>query len=211
MNICYIIGALEDSYKFNKYQGDIIIAADAGYNNLKGKKADFVVGDFDSLGYVPQNENIIKHPVRKDDTDTMLAVKIGLDSGYKNFVIMGGMGGKIDHTIANIQVLAYLNKEGAKGALVKDGVTAVMLSEGEIHFDKSASGRISVFSYSPVCRGVFLSGLEYPLENADLINSFPLGVSNSFTGAPAVVKVKEGTSLIIWEDSLDRCDYMCDN
>ena len=88
MKTCYIFGALDCSVPdFTPQENDLIIAADGGYSTLKklNIKPDLVVGDFDSLGNVPENEHIIKHPVKKDDTDTLLAVKIGLEKGYKNF------------------------------------------------------------------------------------------------------------------------------
>ncbi len=210
MKICYVMGALkDDAYQIKKKQGDIIIAADAGYENLNGQKPDIVVGDFDSLGYVPENENVIQHPVHKDDTDTMLAVKTGLNMGYEKFVILGGLGGKLDHTIANIQTLAYINEHGAAGCLAGTSLSAVLLENGDVSFDESAIGRISVFSYGKDAFGVTLEGLEYPLADARLTDCFPLGVSNAFTGLKSRVSVSNGRLLVIWEGPIDKSDFLC--
>ena len=106
------------------------LALDTRYEDLDLDELDFEldfeidetinaerVGDFDSLGQVPEGENIVRHPVMKDDTDMMLAVKLGLERGYTRFHIYGGMGGRTDHTIANIQTLAYIAGRGASAFL----------------------------------------------------------------------------------------------
>lgn len=107
MATCYIYGAMPCGSTEKLEEGDLLIAADGGYAYLQGQKPDLVVGDFDSLGYVPEGEQIIRHPVQKDDTDMLLAVREGLKRGYRKFVLYGGIGGRLDHTIANLQVLAF--------------------------------------------------------------------------------------------------------
>ena len=203
MGICYIVGAVKTEYKICKKSGDYIIAADKGYTNLGGVKADIVLGDFDSLGYVPEGENVLRFPEYKDDTDTMLAVKTGLGKGYNTFIITGGMGGRLDHTIANIQTLAYLATRGAKGYLIGDRECAAVIKDGSLSFAAGAEGNISVFAVGTEARGITLEGLKYPLDNAILTCDFPLGVSNSFTGLPSKVTVGEGMTLIIWSGGLD--------
>ena len=204
MSICYIVGAVKTEYKICKKSGDYIIAADKGYENLGAEKADLVLGDFDSLGYVPEGENVLRFPEYKDDTDTMLAVKIGLEKGYGKFVITGGMGGRLDHTIANIQTLAYLATHGAKGYLVGDRECAAVIKNSSLSFTAGAEGNISVFAVGTEARGITLEGLKYPLDNATLTCDFPLGVSNSFTGLPSKVTVGQGMALIIWSGGLDN-------
>ena len=87
--VCYIVCALPQNHPFQPESGDLVIAADGGYAQMGGVRADLVVGDFDSLGYVPESENVVRHPVEKDDTDTMLAARIGLDRGYRAFLLLG--------------------------------------------------------------------------------------------------------------------------
>ena len=116
MDICYIFGSMEvTDININIDKSDIVIAADAGLKNLqsKGLSPDYIVGDFDSLGFIPDGMNIIKHPVKKDETDLILAIDIGLKKGYKKFLVYGCLGGRLDHTFASIQTGAYIAENGA--------------------------------------------------------------------------------------------------
>jgi len=198
--ICYIIGAYhgEDAVILPTSR-DFVIAADGGYAALDtlGVKADLVVGDFDSLGYVPEAEEIVQHPVRKDDTDTLLAIRLGLERGYRNFVITGALGGRLDHTFANLQALLFLRDHGARGLLYGDGFAATAVTNGSITIE--GQGTLSVFSFDPTATGVYLQDVSYPLENAELTSSFPIGVSNEFIGKPATIGVEDGTLLVMWQ------------
>ena len=107
---------------------DFVIAADGGlhHTDLLGIRPDMILGDFDSLGYVPKNAAVF--PVEKDDTDAMLAIRKGLAMGYKAFFLYGGMDGpRLDHTLANLQALQFLADRGAAGYLIgKDTVATVV-------------------------------------------------------------------------------------
>ena len=202
MGICYIFGAGEGLPKsFRRKKDDIVIAADAGIKNLEKLriKPDIAVGDFDSLGFVPDCDEIIKHPVMKNDTDMILAVKTGFENGYTKFMLYGGAGGRPDHTFANIQTLTYIVRHGGQGFLDLCGFTAAVITDGELSFSESARGTVSVFALSETARNVDLIGLLYPLKNAVLESGFPLGVSNEFTGKPALIKIGRGTALVIWQ------------
>jgi len=207
MSICYIFASLPFGPLPWIGRGDFVIAADAGYRQLCGVKPDLVVGDFDSLGFVPEHETVVRHPVRKDDTDTLLAVKLGLARGYRQFVILGGIGGRLDHTVANIQTLAYLAAQGAKGCLVGEKESALLLQNGSMRFAPGQTGAISVFAFGASASGVTEEGLDYPLESATLACDYPLGVSNAFTGAPARIAVERGSLLVIWNGRPDKTDY----
>jgi len=198
---CYIFCALPTRFTPNLAEGDLVIAADAGYRQLGGLRADLVVGDFDSLGYVPQGENVLVLPDHKDDTDTHYAVKLGLERGYTRFVLLGGVGGRLDHTLANIQTLAYLTSRGARGCLVGDDVSLAMVQDGSLSFSGEPRGTVSVFAQGGTAFGVTLEGLLYPLEEATVTTDFPIGVSNVFTGKPARVTVARGRLLVVWEGS----------
>lgn len=201
--ICYIVGAMEPGrVVFSPRRPGLVIAADAGLAHLerRGIAPDVIVGDFDSLDYVPHGGNVIRHPVEKDDTDMMLAVKTGLERGCREFVLYGGLGGRLDHTYANLQTLVYLAQQGAAGYLVGGGMAASAVKNGSMRFSAQHRGTISVFCPGETARGVDLTGLYYPLRNADLTSGFPLGVSNQFTGEEAAVSVREGTLLVMWEE-----------
>ena len=197
---CYIAGAGDFYDGCLPAPGDFIIAADGGYRELisRGIVPDLVVGDFDSLGEVPEHPNIIREAAEKDDTDMVLAVNQGLLQGGRVFIINGGLGGRLDHTMANIQVLTHIAQCGARGFLVGQDVTITAVKDGTIGLAPASAGTISVFCAGDTAHGVTLTGLKYPLTDATLTNSVPLGVSNEFTGVPAAVSVRDGTLIVMW-------------
>ena len=149
----------------------------------------------------------------------LYAVKHGLSLGHRTFILYGGMGGRLDHTLANIQTLAYLSAHGAAGYLVGEGKIITAVTDGELFFNRENKGIISVFCSGSEARGVYLKGLKYPLHDAVLTGDMPLGVSNEFTGRPSSVSVEKGTLVVLWSaDSykllLDKritsC-YACEN
>lgn len=201
MAICYVVGAGDcPKLEINKQSGDLIIAADAGYKHLKGAgiTPDMVIGDFDSLGDIPQGENVVRLNPVKDITDMDAAINVGLDKGFSEFCIFGACGGRIEHTLANIQLVASLAQKNIK-AFIFDGNTVITaLCCNSLKFDASCKGYISVFSHTDKCEGVHLKGLKYPLENAVLTNGFPLGVSNEFIGVDSEIIIGQGTAIVVY-------------
>ncbi|MBD5548216.1 MAG: thiamine diphosphokinase [Lachnospiraceae bacterium] len=202
MRICYIIGAGEfGDGIFYPSEEDLVIACDGGYDSCRerGIRTDLVVGDFDSLSYVPDHPRVVRLKPQKDDTDTGWAVSEGLRQGYREFVIYGGTGGRISHTIANIQILTDLALKGAHGILIgKDSWYRVICNE-EICFKAEEKGFISVFCIGEQAEGVFEDGLKYGLHDAVLKKEYPVGVSNEFIGKESRIAVKNGVLLLIWE------------
>ena len=202
-NICYIIGAsVTDGMYIDRRPGDFVIAADGGLSALDRMKvhADLVVGDFDSLGRLPVNENTIRHPREKDDTDTALCLAEGMKLGYRTFVIYGGLGGRLDHTMANIQNCAGAAEHGAVCWIWGEENAVCTFGDGEsLHFEKEKTGIVSVFAIDRAT-GVTLKGLKYPIENACLTSCVPLGVSNEFTGVESSITVDEGTLIVMWNE-----------
>jgi len=180
--------------------GDHVIAADGGLEHTEklGIVPQEILGDFDSLGYVPQNSRVF--PVEKDDTDAMLAVRRGLALGFREFLLYGSLDGpRLDHTVANFQTLQFLADHHARGCLVGTGQLVTVVKNGTLRFPAGCEGTISVFCLGPDARGVTLEGLYYPLEKGRLTAGFPLGVSNHFTGREAAVTVETGSLLVIWD------------
>lgn len=204
--LCYIFGAGERSVcDISLSPEDLVIAADGGFDYLEalGLRADYVLGDFDSVLSYELPSDCIRYPKEKDDTDMMLAVKLGLEKGYTEFVIYGGLGGRLDHTLANIQVLTYLSRHGAEGTLYTSGYAIRVVSDGTISFGKdlpeNTPGNLcSVFSLSDTCSSVTIHGLQYETDNITLTNAFPLGISNEFTGKKAYIHVEKGTIAVLW-------------
>lgn len=200
--ICYIIGAGECSRLLLPLKKeDFVIAVDGGYEYVKDGRVDLAIGDFDSLHYIPEcKEKVVLQP-EKDDTDTLSGIKEGLKRGYRYFYLYGGLGGRVDHSYANVQCLSYLQKHGARGWLIGKKQVITMISGGEkICFPEGADGYISVFSYGEKAEGVTLQNLKYEIADAVLSDNFPIGVSNEFTGQAASVSVKRGRILVIYDN-----------
>lgn len=167
---------------------------------------DYIIGDFDSLPLEMQSllekypqDRIMRLPCEKDDTDMLAAIKFAMKKGISDFVIYGGLGGRLSHTIANVQCLMYLKERGFKGVLIGKDIKAFLLKNEEIIFEKQQEGCLSVFSYSEKAEGVTLKGLRYELEDAQLTAAYPLGVSNEFIGEEAQVSVKNGILLLVMD------------
>ncbi len=203
MKKCFIIASVPfGSMPETPDEGDMVISADAGLINCEkfSLMPDLIVGDFDSLGYVPDGNGVIRLPVEKDDTDTSFAVKYAIENGFRKIIIYGAVGGKPDHTMANIQLLSYCAERDTDCELISDDFYITAVSNGEKTFpSRGKDKRFSVFAVGGDAHGVSLEGVKYKLKNANLKSSFPLGVSNSITEDKAVVKVKEGILLVMAE------------
>ena len=180
--------------------GDFVIACDAGCRTAAqfGVRPDLAVGDFDSLGEpVPGGIPVQKVPAEKDDTDTMLGLRIGLEQGFREFLLVGGFGGRLDHTVANLQALGWLCRQGASGQILSNRNRAWAVRCGTLVLRRLDGWHLSVFAWDGPCRGVTLEGLQYPLRDAELTPSLPIGVSNEFVGEYARITVTDGTLLVI--------------
>ena len=179
---------------------DYILAADGGLRHLQklDLAPDGIIGDFDSLGYVPAGAQVF--PVEKDDTDAMLAAKKGLELGYREFIFYGSLDGpRLDHTISNFQTLQYLADRGATGYLVGRDYIVTVIREESLEFPAEAEGILSLFCLGYDAEGVTLENLHYPLQQGKLTCGFPLGVSNHFIGCSARVRVEKGSLLAMWD------------
>ena len=188
-------------------EGDLQIAADAGLLLCErlGVRPDVVLGDFDSLGKAPKHPNVLQLPVEKDDTDTMFALKLGLEKGYRRFYIYGGLGGKRpDHTIANMQALMFLLSHGARGWLFGENYVWTAIKNSSLRIE--GEGDVAVFCFDGKAEGVSIKGLKYELDDAEISSDFPLGVSNSFASREAEISVKNGTLLIMYDIKVNEID-----
>ena len=201
MSRCVIFGAAAfDALISPIEKDDLVIAADGGVVHCAqiGREPDVILGDFDSLGYIPQGAQVF--PVEKDDTDVMLAVRHGLDAGFREFLIYGGMEGKrLDHTMANFQTLSYLRRQGARGYLIGKDYIVTVISGETARFSADATGILSAFCLGNDATGVTIRGLKYGLENGTLSADFPLGVSNHFAHRNAEITVENGKLLLMWD------------
>ncbi len=201
MSICYIIGAGDLPLLYISDKNSLVIAADGGLERLKNTEPDIIVGDFDSLGYIPVSSKTVVLPVEKDITDMKCSVDIGIQKGCDTFVLYGGTGGRPDHTFANITLLCELSEMGKIGYLVGDGFVTTAITNSCYKLPLKNKGTVSVFAAGDRAKGVTIKGLKYTLSDYTLTFSAPLGVSNSFLGKPSEISVKDGTLIIMWEEN----------
>ena len=180
--------------------GDLCIAADSGYKNAKelGERVDILLGDFDSYtDSLPDGIEILKAPTEKDFTDTQMAVKEALTRGADEIIFIGGLSGRLDHTLSNISILAELWKARVH-AVMTDGRNRVRyLNSSSTLIAKSQFKYVSVIAISEKLKGVSIEGCKYPLKNATITRANQYAVSNELDGNCALISLKKGECLII--------------
>ena len=203
-NICLIItGAPQCHIPASVRNAGYVIACDQGYGHAvaAGITPDLVVGDFDSWpGPVAAGIEVVRVNPVKDDTDTLLAMRIAIDRGYRELVVCGALGGRIDHELANFALCGFAAERGVTCTLVDQHHQIFAFQNGKRRISRGRWTKVSVFAMDRKVRGVSLSGLRYPLENAEMTNIFPVGVSNEFLADQAEISVKEGMLLIVLSD-----------
>ncbi len=201
MNICYIVGAGDFYGKISPADGDLVIAADGGYDTLVkiGITPSLILGDLDSIASLPDGIELIRYPARKDETDMHLAYLEGYRRGYRSFKLYGGVGGRADHTFANYCLLSFIASQGAAAFLYGKGSVAYVIKNNTTRVMGRQGKHISVFAFGGDAKGVSIKGLEYELNGGILTPGLPLGVSNRFTGGEGEISVSDGSLLIISE------------
>ena len=213
MKRCIIFGALPvETIPFAITADDLIIAADNGYAVARslGLTPDLVVGDFDSLGMIPEEDNIITLDVRKDDTDLEHAVCVALERGCDAFLIFGAVGGKLDHTLGNIAVAERIALAGGRSLFIGADSSFTVIHNAALELPAVFSGRLSVLSLSDLSRGVSISGLSFDADAIELPRAVTRGVSNAFIGRPARISVADGTLLVVFDtpDPLSDVNFL---
>ncbi len=181
--------------------GDIKIAADGGYKNALrlGVKVDILLGDFDSIGEHKTNEDveIIKVPAEKDFTDTQLAVETAIERGADEIVIVGGLSGRLDHTMSNISILEDLSTRRVH-AIIADGNNRIrFINSTSTLIAKSGYKYVSILLASDKAKGVSAEGCKYPLKNAKLQRNVQYAISNEIDGNCALISVRKGAIYIV--------------
>lgn len=204
MGKCIIIAPLyagEELETLTPDAGDMLICADGGYDAAvrHGLKPDLVIGDFDSMpfSHVKACESI-RLPVHKDDTDMVVCLEEGRRRGYTHFHIAGCLGGRLDHTISNLQCLYDCALRGEQ-AWMYDGQNRVsVLVPGSYTLPKRPGCKFSLLAYTPEVTGVTLRGTEWELTDATLTNRYPLGVSNEITADQVELSFTAGAVLVLY-------------
>lgn len=205
---CLVIGAAplrhgEDLRRLY-HPGDFVVCADGGLELAQkwGIHPDLAVGDFDSFrGEIPGDLPVVPLNPHKDDTDMLAAVNAGLAHGCRRFLLACGLGGRLDHSYANLCVLHHLHSLGYEAALYGDGEEACLIGEGETRELFCGTGTtVSVFPFACGVCNVSYTGMRYPLDHHDLFSDIavlPMGVSNVAEKMPCSVTVHSGLALVL--------------
>ena len=203
-----------DELGLHMSEADLIIAADSGYNNASrlGVRPGLLLGDLDSIDRKSLAPDELEHiekiivPAIKDDTDTQLAVDTALERGADEIIIIGGLGGRLDHTLSSVFLLEYIADRGID-AVMTDGQSRVrvMKTAGEpvtLLIPKTFDGEngfkyLSIVSLTDECEGVRISGVFYPLDGVTLERRYSYAVSNEITSDSAEITLERGTMLVI--------------
>lgn len=211
---CLIVtgGIIEDYTLLKSYHqaGDFIICADGGARHAgkMGLKPDLLVGDFDTLTenelseFSAMGAEILRFPREKDFTDTHMALLEGLKRGFKKIIILAALGGRVDHALANVMLLALPEARGIDVRIVDEKQELSLIRKKQAFVGKKGD-KLSLLPLSETVKGVNTKGLYYPLVKGSLTMGVPIGISNCFTGEAAEVEVEEGLLLAVrvWEDN----------
>lgn len=199
---CVIIGSSPEDGDFAEIDREqsFVICADGGLDTASrhGITPDLLIGDFDSVqGALPDGVETIRLKTEKDDTDLMAAARVALQRDYRDFILLGAMGGRPDHSFANFCLLKYLADQGCRAVLLGDACRIYVKNAGVTKLNARCGKTVSVFPFgAPYCT-VSYRGLKYPLTEHRLTPDYALGVSNIIIEDEAEITVHNGSALII--------------
>lgn len=204
--VCALVGAGDfNAERFGELHGagafDYVVAVDGGYAALEaiGVVPDMALGDFDSLGFVPKGVRVSRFPARKDKSDMELAFERVRSRRFGTAYVFGALGGRLDHTLANIQVGARFSELGLSVFMVgQSELLAFVTGPDAFEAEARESGTVSVFALSDACEGVFERGMAWDLDDVTLTNRTSQGLSNELTGEPVMIGVESGTIVVFF-------------
>ena len=194
-----------DELGLHMSEADLIIAADSGYNNASrlGVRPGLLLGDLDSIDRKKLAPDELEHiekiivPAIKDDTDTQLAVDTALERGADEIIIIGGLGGRLDHTLSTVFLLEDIKGEGARGGRTGGRNRVRIMESGEELTIKRGYKYLSLVGLTDTCEGVSISGVFYPRKDAVLERKYAFAVSNEITADAAEISLSKGILLVI--------------
>ena len=165
---------------------------------MVGIAPDLIVGDFDSyMGDLPEDVEIHRSIPEKDDTDTLMALRIAIDRGYDEIRLYGGLGARFDHSFANIQTLIFAYEKGCKMTIYDADNILTIRGAGEYKFSRKNDWYFSLFALTEKAEIGELKGVKYPLEAYEMTMGYPIGVSNEITPDKAYLRINSGIVLVI--------------
>jgi thiamine pyrophosphokinase len=181
---------------------DLIIAADGGYHNAKkmGVTPQILLGDLDSIEKterIPEEIEVLQVPAEKDDTDTQLAVQVALEKGATEIVIVGGLDGRLDHTLSNLAILENLYEKQIRAIFTNGQNRARFIRNSGVILLREDFRYFSILAADPVIKGVSVDGCKYPLKKAKLQKTRQYAVSNEIVGNCALIEIKKGGAWVI--------------
>ena len=202
MDRCVIIGGADigNYERIKQYvkQDDFFIYCDSGLKHMEklNAKPNLIVGDFDSHHNPNLPIETIVLPCEKDDTDTVFAVKTAISRGFANFILIGVVGGRLDHTLGNISILLMLNSLGKKAIMIDDFSETTIVSDKTEVTDECKF--FSLLNISGTAKGINIKDAKYNVENAEITCEYPYGISNEpLAGKVATITIKEGRMLLV--------------
>ena len=203
MKRCVIVGGAEiNDYEYIRgclREDDFVVFCDSGLKHLENLqvKASLIVGDFDSHDNLHLDVETIVLPCEKDDTDTVFAVKEALKRGFDDFLLIGVIGARLDHTLGNVSILLMLDEVGKKGKIIDDYSEMEIVSNESVHVEDSFA-YFSLLNITGIAKGITIENAKYPLVNAEITSEYQYGISNEvLPGRLAKVSVNEGCLLIV--------------
>ena len=175
---------------------EYIVAADAGFRHVKNKKIAALIGDMDTLKDVPTGVNVIRYPVEKNATDGELAIDYLHEAGCETLTVYGAFGGKIEHVLGNLNLLAYADSLGIS-AKIDDGKEKAWFSKSRLEIDFLPGDEVSIFPFGGCASVSHSEGLYYPLENLLLKPEKSRGISNRATDEKIVLEIASGAVIVI--------------
>ena len=203
MKRCVIVGGAGiNNYDYIRGRlcaDDYIVFCDSGLRHLEPLqvKPSLIVGDFDSHDNPHLDVETIVLPCEKDDTDTVFAVKEAIKRGFDDFLLIGVVGARLDHTLGNVSILLYLDSFGKKGIIIDDYSEMEIVSKEPAYIDDSYA-YFSLLNISGTTKGITIENAKYPLDNAEITCEYQYGISNEvLIGHTAIIKVNTGRVLLV--------------
>ena len=203
MKRCVVVGGAKiENYELIRNAlgpDDFVIYCDGGLNHKEslGAKPDLIVGDFDSYTGELTDDEIIVLPRKKDDTDTVFAVKEALRRGFEDFLLVGVTGQRLDHTIGNLSILLMLDSLHKTAKIIDDCSEMEIVSDKRAFVDDSFS-YFSLLNISGTAKGITIKNAEYELENGQITCEYQYGISNEVPkGKTAEISLSKGRLLLI--------------
>ena len=202
MKRCVIVGGADiNNYEYIKSclrNDDFIVFCDSGLKHLESLQVNsgLIVGDFDSHDNPHLGVETIVLPCEKDDTDTVFAVKEAIKRGFDDFLLIGVVGARLDHTLGNVSSLLYLDSLGKKGYIIDDYSEMEIVSNKPAYIENSFSF-FSLLNISGTAKRVTIKNAKYPLNDGEISCEYQYGISNEVVGEIAEISIREGKLLLI--------------